>query len=314
MINLHVEPKQIPMDWEEFVGTKPKYSIALDGYVNVGPRFLASGPYLNLNHHEEVDRLATRATCAQTLLAIRQGLFTTFKQSTGAVANVYVNDCDEDVCTSWFLLKNHYLVNSSMNPQINKLVHMEDLLDSTSGCYPFPADLDSLHKLAWVFNPYRSFRLNGGLNKKQASEYREVISDVERRIMAFINGAAESIEMDFSYEILGGGKSWKLVKETGSHGRAGIIADGVTAFISVREHSDGKTFTYTIGKISPFVNFDILGLYKHLNEVEFENQNQTKDIWGGGNLIGGSPRVNGSKLQPKQIEEIVNRFLETKAV
>lgn len=50
MINLHIEPKQIPMTWEEFVKTKPKFSIALDGYVNVGPRYDPSGPYMNFNH------------------------------------------------------------------------------------------------------------------------------------------------------------------------------------------------------------------------------------------------------------------------
>lgn len=309
MIKLIVEPSQIPISWEEFIKTKPEFSIALDGYVNTGPRYTSVGKYLNFNHHEEVNRLATRATCAQVLLAIRQGLFSTFKQKTGAVANVFVNDCDEDVCTSWFLLKNHFLVSNSMNPQVNKLVHLEDMADSTSGFYPFPVDLDSLHKLAWVFSPYRTFRLNGGLNKKNETEYREIISDVERRIMAFINGNAESIEMDFSYDILGGGKSWKLVKENGSHSRIGMISDGISAFVSVREHNDKKTYTYTVGKSSPFINFDIIGLYKVLNVAEYGTDFSTKDVWGGGDLIGGSPRVSGSKLKPEQIEEIVNKFL-----
>ena len=309
MINLYIEPKQVPMTWEQFIETKPRYSIALDGYVNAGPRYKPDGPHLCFNHHEEVDRLATRATCAQVLLAITQGLFSTFKTKNGACAEVFANDCDEDICTSWFLLKHHYLVNSSMNPQINKLVHMEDMLDSTSGCYPFPADLDSLHKLAWVFNPYRSFRLNGGLNEKDNIAFREVISDVERRIMAFINGTAESIEMDFGYEILGGGKNWKLVKETGSHGRAGMIGDGITAFVSVREHKDKETYTYTIGKISPFIDFDIAKLLKSLNDAENCYGN---DIWGGGNLIGGSPRVKGSKLKPVFVEELINKTLMVK--
>lgn len=58
-----------------FKATEP-FSIALDGYVNVGPRFDHEGPRVNFNHHEEVDRLATRATCGQVLMAIRQGLFT----------------------------------------------------------------------------------------------------------------------------------------------------------------------------------------------------------------------------------------------
>ena len=152
MIILHVEPKQSPMSWDEFVSTKPKFSMALDGYVNTGPRkLLKNGPYINCNHHEEVDRTSTRATCAQVLLLIRAKLFSTFRKNSEAHVEVYVNDCDEDVCTSVFLLKNHYLVSNTMNPQINKLVHMEDMLDTTSGAYPYPIDLPSRRKLNWVF-------------------------------------------------------------------------------------------------------------------------------------------------------------------
>lgn len=73
MITLHVDLKNPPYAWESFVATKPPFSIALDGYVSTGPRFDATGPYLNANHHEEVDRLSTRATCAQILMALRQG-------------------------------------------------------------------------------------------------------------------------------------------------------------------------------------------------------------------------------------------------
>ncbi len=91
-----------------------------------------------------------------------------------------------------------------------------------------------------------------------------------------------------------------------------MISDGIKAYISVREHADNKTFTYTIGKISPFINFDIIGLFSELNTIEYRDKDQKdiKDLWGGGNLIGGSPRVNGSKLNPDQIEKIVNDFLK----
>ena len=75
---LHVEPKQVPMQKEEFCRTKPRNSVALDGYVYGGPWFEHNGPYCSFNHHEEVNRLATRATCGQALMAIRQGFFSTF--------------------------------------------------------------------------------------------------------------------------------------------------------------------------------------------------------------------------------------------
>ena len=95
-ITLEMRPTDPPMGWDEFRAKTPKFSIALDGFVSTGPRFDGSGPWLNLNHHEDVDRLATRATCGQVLMALRQGLFTCFRDASGPRATVWVNDCDED--------------------------------------------------------------------------------------------------------------------------------------------------------------------------------------------------------------------------
>ena len=58
--------------------------------------------------------------------------------------DVYANDCDEDVCMSWFLLKNHALTQQALNPALNRLVHMVDMLDTTAGAFPFPEDMPSL--------------------------------------------------------------------------------------------------------------------------------------------------------------------------
>ena len=177
-IELYVDPEVSGKSWQEFLSSCMRFSAALDGYVNVGPRFDATKMVVNFNHHEEVDRLATRATCAQSLMAIRQGMFSSFRDLSGPQLTVYVNDCDEDVCTSWFLLKHHYMVDRTMNPLLNRLVSMEDALDATAGAYPFPADLPALRELAWIFEPYRQFRLNGGLDKRESSAFHSIIVDV----------------------------------------------------------------------------------------------------------------------------------------
>jgi hypothetical protein len=64
MIRFYLEPKAI-ISWPNFIGLKPNFSIALDGYVKAPPKFLIQGPYANFNHHEGVARIATRSTCAQ---------------------------------------------------------------------------------------------------------------------------------------------------------------------------------------------------------------------------------------------------------
>jgi hypothetical protein len=126
---LHVEPLQVPMAKEDYCLSKPPSSIALDGYVRGVPWYEPKGPWANFNHHEDVHPLATRATCGQILMALRQGLF--------RPAHVHVNDCDEDVCLATYLLKNAYQGRTVYNPPLNRLVYMEDALDCTAGSYPF---------------------------------------------------------------------------------------------------------------------------------------------------------------------------------
>ena len=161
-VELHMRPDLPPMSGVAFREMAGPFSVAIDGFVREGPWFDASLPSKCFNHHEGVSRLETRATCAQVMLAVRQGFYRRFRDGDGPRAAVYANDCDEDVCMSWFLLKHHALSAQILNPLLNRLVHMVDLLDTTAGAYPFPEDLPALHGLAWVFEPYRRFRLAGG--------------------------------------------------------------------------------------------------------------------------------------------------------
>lgn len=303
MINLIVDPNAgADVTWEKFCDTAPMYSAALDGYIGVGPRYDEKKVIVNFNHHEEVDRLATRSTCAQVLMAIRQGMFSKFRDSMGPKLNVFVNDCDEDVCTSWFLLHNHHMVVGTMNPIINKIVAMEDALDATAGAYPFPADLPALQELAWDFAPYRQFRSSGGLERRNDAEFASIIKDVELRIMKHVAGQGEAAALDTRYDIIGGGNGWVMVKEIGSQARTGMFSDGIKAYVSVKERKDGK-FTYTLGKLSPFIPFDLLKLTEVFNAEDYAVTPGNK--WGGGNNIMGSPRSTGSSLDPDMLSKLI---------
>jgi hypothetical protein len=304
-IELIVNPMVNGMSWNDFCTTSQMYSVALDGYVSAGPCFDETKVLVNFNHHEFVDRLATRATCAQVLMAIRQGMFTKFRDEFGPKATVYVNDPDEDVCTAWFLLHNYHMVIGTMNPMINKLVSMEDALDATAGAYPFPADLPSLKELAWVFEPYRHFRLNGGLDKRDAASFRSIIYDVEHRIMQHVTGHGSSIPLDMRYNVIGGGKGWIMVEEIGAHARTGMFGNGVQAYVSVRKRPDGK-WIYTIGKLSSFIPFNLIKLTELLNEED--KSVCLTDRWGGGNNIMGSPRTNGSSLDPDTLSKLIKEL------
>ncbi|MCX6714428.1 MAG: hypothetical protein NTX72_01295 [Candidatus Uhrbacteria bacterium] len=325
MIQLHVEPNTSAMSWEKFRATKPVFSIALDGYVYGGPKFqkrvvlpvsgpvregeaplppMVIGPYANFNHHEEVDRLATRATCAQILMAIRQGFFDTFRNGYKDTIHVYVNDCDQDVCMAVFLLRHGAISGTVVNPILNRLVFMEDMLDTTAGAYPFPMDMEILQELAWTFKPYTDIRLSGGLSRRNANEFESVIELVEKRIEKTINGRGEREELQTDYDVIGGGSGWTMVEEKGAQARTAMFGKGIRAFVSVRERANGN-YDYSIGRMSTFVPFDIPGILAVLNEAEGCGE----DCWGGADTIGGSPRIAGSRLTPKEVENIINFYL-----
>lgn len=301
MIDFKVLPQQDPLTWWCFKNTFNPRAIALDGFVKEGPRWDENGPYANFNHHEGVDRLMTRATCAQVLLAIRQGLFDYFKIDGHPCATAYVNDCDEDVCTSIFILKNHHLVVNVMNPLLNRLVSIEDHMDTTAGAYPYPPDLPSLQESNWVFRPYRIFRLSGGLQRREGSEFHSIICDVNNRIMQYITGHGEKEPLDLRYKVLRKYKQWSMVEETGLNSKTGMFADAIRAYVTVR--SFGDRWAYTIGRMSKFTDFDVPKLLRELS-------NEDDETWGGGDTIGGSNRAKGSKLSPDAVSEIITGFYE----
>ena len=300
-INLFVEPSTPPKTWKQFLKDAPPRSIALDGYVCDATKFDPKKTIQNFNHHEKVDRLSTRSTCAQILNAIRLHLFDQFRNENGEIElNIFVNDCDEDVCLSVYLLQHGFMAEHVVNPNLNRLVNMEDALDTTSGAYPFPKDMPILQEMAWVFEPYRMARKHGLLHHNDEKIYRQVIEDVGQRIRQYITGNGKKISLDTKYEVLDTGKGWSMVNEIGDYARTGMFADGISAFVSVKERGDGR-YHYILGKHSPYVTFDIEKMYKRLNEAE----NLKEDAWGGSDIIGGSPRVGGSSLTPEQVKEII---------
>lgn len=304
-IELIVQPGVV-ISWENFRKEYPGNSIALDGFVKMGPKFARKGPYANFNHHEGVSRLETRAICAQVLLSLRQGLLDCF-QHQGKILRLYVNDCDQDVCLSVFILRNSNIAIHAVNPYLNQLVTMEDVLDTTAGAYACPADLPFLTQLMWVFEPYTVFRSSGGSSRKDPSEYDSIISAVDYRIMRFITGSAQSIILDLAYNVLYGASQWKMVEETGSHARIGMYADGVKAFVSVTQ-ADDDTYHYVFGRVSQYIDFPIDKMFTALNAAEGITEHD-RDRWSGGNTVGGSPRLKGSKLTPEEIIRIVDAIL-----
>jgi len=307
MVELIVRPREV-VRWEEFLNF-PGYAIALDGYVYGPTRFSPKGPHLNLNHHEEVDRLSTRSTSAQVMVIAKMGILRRrFKKNGSFFAQVYVNDPDQDTAMAVWLLRNYERITGLRSePLINRLTFAVDMLDATAGCYPFDPESKVYGDVAWIFKPYTEARLSGHLTSMNAGEMEAVIDAVGKRIDDYTLGKGEQHQLDNRYERLIEGDDWTLVREIGPDARTKMFLDGIHSFVSLRVREDGVNI-YSIGSLSPCEDFPLDILYDALNAEEGILSGDT-DRWGGGNTIGGSPRLRGSKLSPKEVAEVINEAL-----
>lgn len=309
-IILHVEPGKI-YTRKQFEKVAPRNSIAFDGIV-AGPSFEnLEKNIFNFNHHDGVNRYATFSSCFQAIMAIRFKIYNCMRDEKGQITvHLFTNDCDQDCGLTYFALKNPHLVEAAMNPLINKLAYCENMMDMSGGLYPFPQDLEMLEIMAWIFEHYNIAVLNGDVDKKDPDVYRRILEDTEGRIHQYMNGNAKRISLDTGYTVCGGGKGWKMVEKYGTHARAAFFVNGIESYVMVRPRHDGK-WTYTIGKYSPYIpTFNLIEMYDLLNKLE----DNPDDKWGGGDTIGGSPRLGGSKFSPEELECIINEYLQNKEI
>ena len=308
-IILHAEPGVV-MNWEDFQVHRPPFSIALDGYVSGQSKYSPSGPFANFNHHEEVDRLSTRSTCMQIFFSIKLGLFNSFTREGKRFAHVFVNDADQDVCLSYWLLRNpDKVISLKWEDPLAKFLVFEDFVDASAGAYPFDDSHkpDSLLKRqAWVFEPYTDARSERRLHLMTEQDLIGLIEAISDRITLFTENKSQSIEIEADPEIIGGGPGWKMIVERSGYGRTKIYASGTSAFVGMRRRRDGN-YTYVLGKMSPYIQFPLVKIYETLNKTE--NLKSAHNVWGGSDLIGGSPRKTGSRLSPSEVEQIINQVI-----
>ena len=309
-IILHAEPGVV-MSWEDFQTQRPPFSIALDGYVSGQSKYSPSGPFANFNHHEDVDRLATRSTCMQIFFSIKLGLFDSFSRNGKRFAHVFVNDADQDVCLSYWLLTNPDKATVlKWEDPLAKFLVFEDFVDASAGAYPFD-DSDQpdslLKKQAWVFEPYTTARSERRLHSMTGPELEGLIRVISERITQFSENRSQSLEIEADPEIIGGGPGWKMIAEKSGYGRTKIYASGTSAFVGMRKRDDGN-YTYVVGKMSPYIPLPLIEIYNALNKAE--KLESAENMWGGSDIIGGSPRKTGSRLSPREVEQIINATIQ----
>lgn len=310
---LFIEPRN-SISWEKFQKDYPKYSIALDGFVNDAPNYNEQTKHINFDHHHGVVREATMATADQVYMAVKGGLFQSFKDADGPVANIYVNDPDQDTCLAVFILLHHDMFEGTKSiPHFNRLLNLDSKFDITGGAYPVNLRDELLESHAWVFQPYTDLRTSGKLASAGESEIRDCIEAVCARIMKFIMGESGKLKLDTRHTILNQSSAlpgFMLVEEIGGNSaRYHLFSLGMNAFISiVAKRPDGK-YVYSLGRRSMYIPFPVKELFEILNKEEGLTR---ENGWGGSDIIGGSSRSLGSSLEPEKVFEIVETYLKQK--
>jgi hypothetical protein len=308
-INGVIRPRET-VSWREFTQHYSQYSIGLDGFITGKPEYQSlaeGGPRANFNHHEDVDRDSTDATCMQVINAIRTGMVDVFSIEGNPRITWYVNDCDEDVCMSTWLLNNLERVIPVQNLLLNKLVGITNQMDKYSGLWPMHIPSEILRVIAWIYNPYRQARLNGTLDQKDPEQYQQIIIDVHNRINEYLAGRGQNIDLNMNFKIIGGGDGWKMIEETGEHARYAFSKHNIDAFISVRQRPNGN-YNYTFSRLSKFTDGfpPLTHLFLMLNFAL--GLTGSPDQFGGGTNTGGNSRGNGCPNPPEEIEKLVNEI------
>jgi len=314
-VTIVIEPGRT-LKFEEFVAEAPPYSIALDGYVEGKTRANDDGPHVNLNHHEEVDRISTNSTCMQAYNYLKAGLEETFKKNGQTTFRIYVNDCDQDTCLAIWLLANHdKFVGSRTSELMEELVKCEDKLDVFGGAFPFSTEERILGKLAWIFEPYTDHR--SVIQDMDARTMSAIIEAVCSRITEYSKGEGKEVVPPVGYKNINqvvdnldeNPKGWVFITSEEPYARV-VLSKDYTAFVSLVGEKEG-TFRYSVGKLKPKAAFPVEDLYDVLNAAEQIKGTEITETnrWGGSDIIGGSPRGTGSKLAPREIIVILNAFL-----
>jgi hypothetical protein len=310
-IKLIVEPRK-SISWNEFVSTAPNLSIALDGYVNDAPNYLEKTKHINFDHHHGVVREATMSTADQVYMAVKGGLFESFRNEQGPFANVYINDCDQDTCLAIFILENYKMFEGvGSHPNFNRLLNLDSRFDITGGAFPVALRDELVEMHEWVMEPYSKLRTSGDLAKATPEVMQNCVEAVCARIMKFIMGESQRVELDIRHEILSTSSQvngfWLVREIGGNSARYHLFSKGMNAFISiVAKRSDGR-YVYSIGRKSRYIPFPVQKFFLLLNEREGLTR---ENGWGGSDIIGGSSRSLGSSLEPLEVFNIIEECLK----
>lgn len=300
-----VNPGLVIDFYKEFIRDYPPYSITLDGAgigCEGGTVIRHVGPYMNIDHHGERP-IQERSTCKQALIYTCFGLHeTTFQKDGEPRMNLYVNDCDQDVTLSTYVLEHP---ETATRPKMRRLVDLEDLFDMSAGLYLPNSDQARLAQvIAWINEPYTDARLSGELYTMSAGRMYALIDEVHERIRKYLLGKEKRLTLNKDFDVISEHDGWSFVREVGAQARTGMAEAKIRAYVVYKGEHDGRHH-YALGRLHDGILFPLPRLWPCLNRAE-NIRPYDKYRWNGSAVCGGSPRKIGSALSPPEVAEVVD--------
>jgi hypothetical protein len=285
----------------------PAGTIFLDGAAQGEPFLDHEKKIYNLDHHEGCVRSFTLSTCEQVLVMILKGLDLREREW-----KIYANEPDLDTVLSIWLIFNHLQINRKDALHIRflyALVRLEGVIDALGlelkDFSALPPEL--MRKAQRVIDYLRKDEIK--LKKDglwDEVDYPEYTAAVLRKIDRIVYKSAEFTDLK-------GIKELARVDLTDDRIVAVVESDsGIYELEPQLNHLYGNRLglvvlrksdnTYTLRRMDLFMPGDLEAVYERLNFID-RNVRCQKDAnrWGGSADIGGSPRVSGTHLSPREI-------------
>lgn len=274
--------------------------VALDGAVR-GPCLGSpeNGDRWSFDHHDEVIRLITTATCEQVLAVARLGF--SFEERA-----VYVNDLDGDTVLASFIASRGRDV---YGQRLTQLVHAVGVVD-THGPAGYGLLTEGERKLVddyydGVIYPVLTGR--PGASQERFAEWGDLLPQMHTAIGSLLAGdlyIPEKPEEPLTVLHSIHRTDMVLAACDGFGGFIRLYGAGSQVVCLTGDAAEG-TRQYTIGKISDLQPTNFRALFEDLNAAEAEKTGDPDcPKWGGGSSIGGSPRGEGGRSSVLTTDEV----------
>ncbi len=315
---LKADPSVSFANRQDFLNRVEPYSIAVDGIIREERTFrVPEGPYGNFDHHYGEGSGEARSSFMQLSIEIVQGRFIErFSRNGETLIKMYADHGDEDVCGCYWALSNaEKIIKNNNNGGIWEFIDLCDKLDTTAGSFS-GGDAALRRKINWMFKPYHDARYNDRPNGIDANGLCDIIREVEGRINEYVEGGGGEVELEGKYDVIdidnerNKRNGWTFVKEYNAASRKKMYSDGIGNFVSLVGTREGGRNTFSVIKKTDWDPYFCLpDIFRRCNEAEGSIIPKC-NYWGGSLKNGGSPKMTGSGLNFRKLEDTINESIE----